>query len=192
MLIRRLIVALFSILFAAGALSARAQVVSSATRQRHSLTVGGLGSAFQTDYRGGGVAQAGPHPLYGLGAYVDFKYSRWIQIEAESRWLRLNPYLDIRQDNYLIGPRLPLERLRFRQATPYAKILVGFGTMNFEYNAAYGRYADIAYGGGVDITLTKRITVRAIDFEYQQWPQWLLNSSLSPYGASMGVSYKIF
>ena len=39
--------------------------------------------------------------------------------------------------------------------------------------------------------LTKRISVRAIDFEFQQWPKWL-NSSLAPYGASVGVGYKIF
>jgi hypothetical protein len=43
----------------------------------------------------------------------------------------------------------------------------------------------------VDIKLTKRISVRAIDFEFQQWPKWL-NSSLAPYGASVGVGYKIF
>ena len=188
---RRLIVALFSILFAAGALSARAQVVPAAYAQRFTINVGVLGSAFQPDYMGGLVAQTGPQRLYGPGAYVDVKLTRWVQIEAEARWLRMNPYLNIREDNYLLGPRLPIERLRYRRATPYAKLLVGFGEMNFAYNARWGRFADIAYGGGVDVKLTKKISIRAIDFEYQQWPQWL-SSSLSPYGASVGVSYKIF
>jgi hypothetical protein len=188
---KRSIVALFFILFAAGSLSARAQVVPSAYAQRFTINAGLLGSVFQPDYKGGGVAQTGPYRLYGDGAYVDVKLTRWVQIEAEARWLRFNSYLDIREDNYLIGPRLPLERLRFKRATPYAKVLVGYGRMNFEYNAAYGRFTDIAYGGGVDVKLTKRITLRAIDFEYQQWPNWL-SSSLSPYGGSVGVSYKIF
>ena len=188
---KRSIIALFFILFAAGSLSARAQVVPSAYAQRFTINVGLLGSVFQPDYKGGGVAQTGPYRLYGDGAYVDVKLTRWVQIEAEARWLRFNSYLDIREDNYLIGPRLPIERLRFKRATPYAKVLVGFGRMNFEYNAAYGRFTDIAYGGGVDVKLTKRITLRAIDFEYQQWPNWL-SSSLSPYGGSVGVSYKIF
>jgi hypothetical protein len=42
----------------------------------------------------------------------------------------------------------------------------------------------------VDIRLSKRFTARG-DFEYQQWPKWL-DSSLYPYGASVGVGYKIF
>ena len=76
------------------------------------------------------------------------------------------------------------------RATPYAKVLIGLGRMNFEYNLAYGRFTDIAYGGGSDFKLTKRLSVRG-DFEYQQWPKWI-NSSLYPYGASVGVGYRIF
>ena len=189
--LKRLIAALFFILFVAGSLSARAQAVPSAYAQRFTINVGLLGSAFQPDYEGGGVAQTGPYRLYGPGAYVDVKLTRWVQIEAEARWLRFNSYLNIRQDNYLIGPRLPLERLRFKRATPYAKALVGFGSMNLGYNARSVRTADIAFGGGVDVKLTKKFTIRAIDFEFQKWPNWL-SSSLSPYGASVGVSYKVF
>ena len=191
MLIRRLIVVLFSLLFAAAALSARAQAVPSAYAQRFTINVGALGSVFQPDYRGGGVPQTGPFRLYGPGAYVDVKFTRYVQFEAEAHWMRFNPYLDIRQDNYLIGPRLPIEKLRYKRALPYAKVLVGYSRMNFEYNAEYGRFLDIAYGGGVDVKLSKRITLRAIDFEYQQWPSWL-SSTLSPYGGSVGVSYKVF
>ena len=197
MLIRRLIVALFSILFAAGSLSARAQVVPSAYTQRFTVNVGVMGSAFQPDYSGGAVAKTSPNRLYGPGAYVDLKLTRYLQFEAEARWLRMNSYLDIREDNYLIGPRLPIEKLRFWRATPYAKVLVGRSRMNFEYDGAYGHYAEIAYGGGVDVKLTKKITIRAIDFEYQKWLGWpnisgYPNSPLSPYGASVGVSYKVF
>jgi opacity protein-like surface antigen len=68
--------------------------------------------------------------------------------------------------------------------------------MNFENNVGTGRFTDIAYGGGVDFKLTKRISARG-DFEYQQWPQWpdipgIPNSPLYPYGASVGIGYKIF
>ena len=54
-----------------------------------------------------------------------------------------------------------------------------------------GKFTDIAFGGGVDIKLTKRISLRAADFEYQYYPFWG-NTTLSPYGASVGMSYKIF
>jgi hypothetical protein len=156
-----------------------------------------MGSVFQPDYMGGGVAQTGPQRLYSVGTYVDFKLSRWVQIEAEGRWLRFNPYLDIREDNYLIGPRLPLDRLRYKRAIPYAKVLVGRSRMNFEYDSILNYYTDIAFGGGVDIKLTRRITLRAIDFEYQKWFGWpdipgIQNTTLSPYGGSVGASYKIF
>jgi opacity protein-like surface antigen len=187
----RLFVVLFCIVAAAGALSTRAQVVPSATGRRLSVTAGGIGSVFQPDYAGGGVAQASPYRLFGVGAYVDVKFSRWVQIEAEGRWLRFNPYFDITEDNYLIGPRLPIPHAHIWRATPYAKVLVGMGRMNFENNIAWGRFTDIAYGGGVDVKVTKRISVRAIDFEYQQWPSWL-NSSLAPYGFSAGVGYRVF
>jgi hypothetical protein len=197
MLIRRSIVALFSILFAAGSLFARAQAVPSAYVQRFTVNLGVIGSAFQPDYAAGGGAQTSPSRLYGPGAYVDMKLTRYLQFEAEARWLRMNPYLDIREDNYQIGPRLPIEKLRFKRATPYAKILVGYNRMNFELNGGYGHYADIAYGGGVDVKLTKKITIRAFDLEYQQWLGWpnipgSPNTTLSPYGGSVGVSYKVF
>src|SRR5208337_4814639 len=119
------------------------------------------------------------------------KITRWIQIEAEGRWLRYNQFANIYQDNYLIGPRLPIRRLHVWRATPYAKVLAGTAHMNFEYNEVSGHFTDIAYGGGVDVKVTKRISVRAFDFEYQQWPKWL-SSSLYPYGVSAGIGYRVF
>ncbi len=189
---KRSILALFSILLAAATLSARAQVVPSATGRQLSVTAGAMASAFQPDYAGGGVADASPNRLYGVGTYVDVKFTRWVQIEAEGRWLRYNQLANINETNYLIGPRLPIYRLHFWRATPYAKVLIGLGDMNFEFNEATGRFTDIAYGGGLDVKVTRRISVRAFDFEYQQWPKWINNQQLFPYGASVGVGYKIF
>jgi len=179
------------VVLAAGTLIARAQVVPSATARQISLTAGALASAFQPDYAGGGVAQTSPNRLYGTGVYIDVGFTRWVQLEAEGRWLRFNEYHKISQDNYLIGPRIPIYPLRFWKVTPYGKVLFGYGKMNFEYNFAWGRFTDIAYGGGMDVQLSKRISIRAIDFEYQQWPDWL-NTSLHPYGFSAGIGYKIF
>jgi hypothetical protein len=63
--------------------------------------------------------------------------------------------------------------------------------MHFDDAGDHGRFTDIAFGGGADIKLTRRISLRAFDVEYQYWPAWG-NSTLSPYGASMGVSYRVF
>jgi hypothetical protein len=144
---------------------------------------------FQPDYAGNGIAESGPNALYGLGGYVDFGLRRWLQFEAEGRWLRFNQFADIYEDNYLIGPRIPIHE--YGRFTPYGKALFGYGKMNFQYNFAYGRFADIALGGGVDYRLTRRISVRAFDFEYQFWPNWI-NGTLKPYGGSVGIGYKIF
>jgi hypothetical protein len=173
--------ALFCFLLAAGATLGRAQVAPSATARQFGLSAGGLGSFFQPDY--------GPNRLFGVGAFVDLKFTRWVQLEGEGRWLRLNQYANIYEDNYVGGPRIPIHR--FWRATPYAKVLVGLGVQNFQYNIAHGHFTDIAYGGGVDIRLSRRWTVRAVDFEYQQWPNWV-SGTLSPYGVSAGMSYQIF
>ena len=60
-----------------------------------------------------------------------------------------------------------------------------------EYSQAYGRFSDIALGGGADLKLTRHIVVRPFDFEYQLWPNWI-NGTLKPYGASAGIAYRIF
>ena len=178
----------------AGAVAAGAQVVPSATGRQVSITAGGMASAFQPDFaynwqNNYPVAQAGPKPLLGVGAYVDIRLRRWVQFEAEGRWMRWNQYQGIYQDNYLIGPRLPV--YRFWKATVYGKALAGYSKMSFDTFGDHGKFTDIAFGGGVDIKLTKKISFRAVDVEYQYYPWWG-NTTLSPYGASVGVGYKIF
>jgi hypothetical protein len=195
---RRSIAALFLFLMAAGALAARAQVVPSAFAKGLSLTAGGEASVFQPDYTGFGVPARAPlsQYLYGIGTYVDVKVTPWIQFEGEGRWLRFNQTDGIYEDNYFIGPRLPIYRLHFWHATPFAKVLVGYGKLNFENGNGWGRYTSLSYGGGLDIKMSKRINVRLPDFEYQQWLDWTEGTgksyNLFPYGVSVGVSYRVF
>jgi hypothetical protein len=193
--IRRSIPALLFILVAAGTLVARAQVVPSAYNRGISIVAGAEGSAFQPDYAGFGVPQTSPNRLYGIGTFVDVKFKPWLQIEAEGRWLHYNELDGIYENNYLIGPRLPIYRLHFWRATPYGKFLIGYGRLNFEDNNGWGRYTALAYGGGLDIKMTSRINLRLPDFEYQQWPKWSEGSpkteNLFPYGVSVGVSYRV-
>jgi hypothetical protein len=193
---RQSFTALLFIVLAAGAGFARAQVAPSAYAHGISLAAGAEGSAFQPDYAGLGVPQESTNRLYGLGTFVDVKFTPWIQIEAEGRWLRYNQLDGIYEDNYLIGPRLPIYKLRYKRITPYGKVLIGFGKLNFENHNGWGRYTDIAYGGGLDIKVTNRISARLPDFEFQQWPQWSEGGAkaytLWPYGVSVGVSYRVF
>jgi hypothetical protein len=195
--LRRLIAALLFLLLAAAASTARAQVVPSAFAKGISVAGGGEVSGFQPDYTGTGLPAHAPLSGYmaGIGTFVDVKVTPWVQFEGEARWMRFNkPDNGIYEDNYLVGPRLPIYRLHFWHATPYAKVLIGYGKLNFEDNNGYGRYTALAYGGGLDIKLTKRINLRAPDFEYQQWLNWTEGTgkdyNLLPYGVSIGASYR--
>lgn len=178
---RRSVVALCAF-FAATFLSSHAQVTQSADARGLSITAGGMVSGFQPD--------EGNNDLGGLGTYVDVHLTHWIQVEGEARWLRFNQYYGEHQDNYLIGPRVPIKQ--FGRATVYGKALIGLGKMTFPFNYGYGSFTALAYGGTVDYKLSRKLSLRAIDFEYQQWPKWLNNNSLYPYGISVGVGYKVF
>ncbi|HEV2488068.1 MAG TPA: outer membrane beta-barrel protein [Terracidiphilus sp.] len=174
---------LICILLASTAFSVRGQVAPSASAHQPTVTAGGFGSMFQPDYAGNGIAQTSPNRIYGVGAYVDVKINRWVGAEAEGRWLRFNEYLGINEDTYLIGPKVPIRT--YGGFTPYGKFLVGLGSGSF----LNGHSTVLAYGGGVDYRLSKKFTLRAFDFEYQQW---LLTPQLHPYGGSVGIGYKIF
>lgn len=128
--------------------------------------------------------------LLGVGTFVDARFSKWVQVEAEGRWLRWNTTgSGETMDNYLIGLRAPIKE--FHTTRIYGKALFGLGKMTFPYNYGYGSFSDFAFGGTVEHDLSRKIIVRG-DFEYQYWPVWLNNSSLSPYGASVGIGYRIF
>jgi len=176
-------VAFFCVVSSFAIVSARGQVVPAATSSSFTLSAGGLGSMFQPDYAGEGIAQTSPNRLYGAGAYVDAHFSRWVQVEAEGRWLRYNTYKGINENTYLIGPRIPIAT--FHRVTPYGKFLFGLGNGSF----LNGNTFVLSYGGGVDYRLSRRFTLRAFDFEYQSWR---VNPTLWPYGGSVGLSYKIF
>jgi hypothetical protein len=186
--------ALFSFVLGWTSLFAHAQSAPTAYRNGLSINVGGEASLFQPDYAGGLYPATSPNRLYGVGAYVDVKFTRWVQLEAEGRWLHFNetytcaPGVQCQngENNYLIGPRIPIHTFRQRY-TPYGKALVGLGSGN---NIFAGHTLNIALGGGLDYRLNRRFTLRAIDFEYQDWR--VHPESLHPYGGSVGISYRIF
>lgn len=186
---KRLILAVFCVASSLAIVSARGQVEPAATARTLSVSAGGLGSIFQPDYADQGIAQTSPNRLYGIGAYVDVHFNRWIQVEAEGRWSRFNQYYlgglppGNGEDTYLIGPRIPIGT--YHGITPYGKFLFGLGTGSF----LSGNTLVLSYGGGVDYRLSRRFTLRAIDFEYQEWE---VTPQLLPYGGSVGISYKIF
>jgi hypothetical protein len=180
----------FFLISIAAAACASAQVAESANTRELTITAGGFGSAFNPHDSGNAFYSSESNYLVGLGTYVDVHFSRWIQVEGEARWLRFNGYGGEHQDHYLVGPKLPIHQ--FGRANAYGKVLIGLGRMTFPYNYGYGSFTALAYGGGIDYRMSRKLTFRAVDFEFQQWPSWLPGSALYPYGVSVGLGYRLF
>jgi hypothetical protein len=159
-----------------------AQAVESATARQFTINAGGMASYFNPDEGGNSLA--------GIGTYADFHFTHWFQLEGEARWLRWNQYYGEHEDNYLLGPRVPVWQFGERTVV-YGKALIGYGKETFPFKYGYGTFTDFAFGGTVERRMGPKISVKA-DFEYQYWPVWLNNQSLSPYGASVGVGYRVF
>jgi hypothetical protein len=194
-LTKRLLLALFTVSIAACA-SARAQVVPSASGSELQLSAGVLGSVLQPDYPNEAcflnpdVSCVGtsPNRVYGFGSYVDLRLSRWIQPEFEARWARadIDGFANA-EDTYLGGLRVPIHIFHKMHATPYGKFLIGWGRAP-GFLDPHTTLA-LAYGGGLDLRVTRRFTLRAFDFEFQQWR---VTPTLYPYEGSVGISYRIF
>jgi len=182
------------VLFALGlsAVSLQAQVVESATVRPLTISIGGMGSAFAPNVTGLSQSpyfvNAPANYLLGIGAYADVHFSHWIQIEGEARWLRLNQQSNEFEDQYLVGPKAPL--LRLGRAAVYGKAMIGVGKLHFSGGHAF--CTSIAFGGGMDYPLSRKLTLRVFDFEFQDWPKFLPRATSRPYGASVGVSYRVF
>lgn len=172
------------------AASAHAQAAESATNRRLTITAGAMGSGFNPNDQNNSFYAGGNNYLIGFGTYVDVRFTHWFQVEGEARWMRFNQYAGEHLDNYLVGPKIPIHR--FGRADLYGKVMIGTGKMTFPFDYGYGTFTALAYGGGVDYKLSQKFTLRPIDFEFQQWPQWLSGSALYPYGFSVGIGYRVF
>lgn len=174
----KLLIAVFALLFVVPA--SRGQAVYSAIRTGV-LQVGVAGSSFSLDY-GEGREQ-------GVMVYADFDLKYHLGIEALYRNASIITPHDIGENHLFIGPRIRFTRGRF---TPYAKLLAGRATLVFQqgYNTANSSQGYLAYalGGGLDISVSRHINVRAIDYEYQEWPGFKPHG-LTPTGISVGAAY---
>ena len=96
---------------------------------------------------------------------------------------------DLGENHVLVGPRYRFIKGRF---TPYAKGLVGLGTINFQVGsyqqASSQSYFIYALGGGVDFRASRHINIRLIDYEYQLWPTFKPHG-LTPTGINLGAAW---
>ena len=173
------------------ALSAKAQVVPDAHEGPFSLYAGGFGSIVQPKY----PAQ---DYLYGGGAFADIKIRKWVQIEAEASWLRMNLPTGSNnsnlvqgayQDYYSVGPKVPIHR--FGKLETYGKFLITDTKINYANGYGYGHFLDYTFGGGADMKITRHLRMRVIDGEYHYITRYF-GSNIQPYGISVGLAYRVY
>lgn len=158
-----------------------AQAVPTAARSG-SLQVGGGVTYARPDYGQKGIG--------GLSIYGDYDFTRHLGVEGDIHFINLMTPSDISEDSYLIGPRY---RFHYHRFIPYAKALFGLGRFGYQTPSQYkaassATYGVMSFGGGVDLWVSKRLNVRAFDFEYQNWPGYR-NNGLSPLVMTVGVAY---
>lgn len=156
-----------------------AQAAPTATRGG-SFQLGGAFSFAKPDY--------GQKNIKGFSAYGDYNFTRHLGIEGDIHLNSVFTPTDIGEDSYLIGPRYVFH---FNRLQPYAKFLGGFGRFKYQYDytphTAY-TYGIYAFGGGLDYHLSRHLNIRAVDFEYQNWPGFGANG-LTPMVWTFGAAY---
>lgn len=167
--------------------AAHAQTAPSADAGGMRLSAGGTASGYYLQY--------GAVKVLGGSAFLDADTRRHFGFEGEARWLVVHWKVsdqgsgaDENATTYMAGPRYSRYYGRFQ---PYVKGLVGIGQFNYPYNFAKETDLVIAAGGGFDYRLSERIRWRAVDFEYQDWPQFHFGQ-MSSVGVSTGIRVKIF
>ncbi len=121
-----------------------------------------------------------PNRLYGLGIDIegrDIDYDRPHVIAS-----------NFRQDTVAGGPIYTSHH--FRKFQPYAKFLVGIGSIDFHSRVPHYDHDTrtiYAPGGGIQYWMLPHLWVRA-DYEYQMWPG-LFRKTLDPQGVTLGASY---
>ncbi|HVG26043.1 MAG TPA: outer membrane beta-barrel protein [Acidobacteriaceae bacterium] len=153
----------------------------------------------------GGIAQIGvaysnsnqdeyTKRLQGITIYGTFELTNHLGVEGDVHLASaLKSYYGYKETSADVGLRYTH---RVRRYSPYGKALVGFGhssapSPNQIVGAnTPGTYMLYSLGGGLDYRLSDRFNLRAVDFEYQNWPNFAPHG-LTPSILSFGVAYRL-
>jgi opacity protein-like surface antigen len=204
-------------------LPASSQVIPAAQEGTLPLSVGLGGSSYFPNY--GVDANRHRRPIEGGTLWIDWQishvphYLNGIGVEAAARDLSLWGPIELSKGygDYNCGTSVPPNcqpnpsGLRFDTAEggliyrwhryarihPLAKVLAGFGSMDFPATSAHypsGRpYTHdtrnfFAADAGLEYRITHRIDIRA-EYEYQFWPDFLGHNWMKPNGFTVGALY---
>ncbi|NLT31819.1 MAG: porin family protein [Acidobacteria bacterium] len=73
------------------------------------------------------------------------------------------PWYDVKSHNFLFGPRY---KIRTEKVTPFLHALFGINHVNPEEMDLIQNNLAMAFGGGVDVKVNDKVSVRAIQLDY--------------------------
>jgi len=183
------------ILVFTSAKSGLAQSAYTAAQERHLPFAIGAGlSNFDLDY---GVDHGQERRMAGITMWFDWSppnatgLLRGFAMEIEGRDInygRPSSLTRMRQDT-LVGGAVYSWR-SYRLVHPYAKYLMGMGSIDFPSRNTYTHdtRAISAPGAGLEFRVFKSVWVRG-DYEYQFWPHIFGPRSLNPNGFTISTAY---
>ena len=131
--------------------------------------------------------------LQGMTIYGTFDLNNHIGVEGNVHLVSaFKSYFDYKETSYDAGLRWTQH---YRKFSPYAKGLVGFGHATAPNpnqivgGSTPGTYFLWALGVGLDYSLTPKMNIRCLDFEYQRWPNFPPHG-LTPPLLSFGAAYR--
>jgi hypothetical protein len=126
----------------------------------------------------------------GISAFVMADLPRNWGIEFDYHNADIVSPSDVGEISYLAGVRY---RFPHHRMQPYVKGMIGVGQVKFDQgffptNQTVTNTV-IGFGGGFEYMASRRIVVRAVDFEFQKWPNFTPHT-LSPWVFTSGIAYK--
>lgn len=162
---------------------ARAQAMPTATGHGGGYQVG-VGATY-------GKPDFGQDWIGGITAFGDYNLFAHVGVEANAHILTLHTPQDLGEETYEAGPRVYWRKHRFNF---YGKAQIGYGRFVVqELQDNPGKFDANSFmysiGGGLDIDFPHHLTLRAFDFEYQEWPNFA-NNGLTPAIGTVALAYR--
>lgn len=178
--------AVFAVSFALLVTSALARGQALPTASREPIEIGAAFSFGSPGY------QETPTYVEGVTIFANAPIFRRLGAEIDVHLDSIITPIDVGENTYLIGPRFSI--VHENQVTIYAKAVGGLGSIAYQsglYSHPHSdSYGVFAAGAGIEFRLTPKLNVRAIDLEFQDWPNFP-GGALHPVVASIGIGWRL-
>jgi hypothetical protein len=136
-----------------------------------------------------GSPDYGDQNIEGVSLFGDLDYGAHWGLDGEIHDLTINTPQDIGESSALLNIRY---KLNYGKVHPHVRVGAGIAYLDFDkgfYPAnSSERHGIYDIGMGLDYYATRKMHIRVIDFEYQDWKNYPPNG-LNPYILSIGAAY---